>query len=382
MKRNGRKSLAGALARAKNESGFTLVELIVVIAILGILAGVGTVGYSGYIKKANMAADEILLDSLNTAFAAACIENNDDINSPNVTPTATLDADGKVASITYQDAFEDYYDMSAKFKVITALKFEDGMFKPDGVVEAEYAGAKLSFSQSDIDALKDSTFFDVGTDVLLNKINDVSEFAKGLNNSDAFNKVLSDPEYQKTMIEYLGYGSLLESYPVDQLFSMVIEEEFSGEDSAQIKANMAVLYAAQSTDNLSRGDIDALFSNSDPTTLLISAVNNNAGSGISQAALFYGMYTAFANSDDFGNQTRLDATNDPLTLIAGMSDEELEVFQGYVKSQQGQADLDAYLASMNMINSSTGDPNTVKDVLTKGFNNEELVGAIKGAVGN
>ena len=44
----------------KKTEGFTLVELIVVIAILGILAGVGTVGYSGYIKKANMAADQQL----------------------------------------------------------------------------------------------------------------------------------------------------------------------------------------------------------------------------------------------------------------------------------------------------------------------------------
>ena len=78
MKRCARLCLAKAravMARAKNENGFTLVELVVVIAILGILAGVGTVGYSGYIKKANMAADETLLASLNTAFAAACIEN-------------------------------------------------------------------------------------------------------------------------------------------------------------------------------------------------------------------------------------------------------------------------------------------------------------------
>ena len=59
--------------RAK--AGFTLVELIVVIAILGILAGVGTVGYSGYIKKANMAADQQLAAGVKNALELATYTN-------------------------------------------------------------------------------------------------------------------------------------------------------------------------------------------------------------------------------------------------------------------------------------------------------------------
>lgn len=59
-----------------SKSGFTLIELIVVIAILGILAGIAVPAYSGYIKKANEAADLVQLDSVKTAVDFAFIEKN------------------------------------------------------------------------------------------------------------------------------------------------------------------------------------------------------------------------------------------------------------------------------------------------------------------
>lgn len=57
--------------KVAEKAGFTLVELIVVIAILGILAAVAVPAYSGYITKANEAADTQTISAINTAIQSA-----------------------------------------------------------------------------------------------------------------------------------------------------------------------------------------------------------------------------------------------------------------------------------------------------------------------
>ena len=55
--------------RNTNKKGFTIVELVVVVAVIAILAAVMIPVFNGVIAKANLSADQKALHDMNTAIA-------------------------------------------------------------------------------------------------------------------------------------------------------------------------------------------------------------------------------------------------------------------------------------------------------------------------
>ena len=127
-----------------NHEGFTLVELIIVIAILAILSGVAVAGYSAYVTKANKAADEALIHEINQAFRAACIENFCDVYD--ITAAYATIANGKVAvsgvkvnGVTNGEIaadFATYFNVSnVELKHYKSIKFKPEQFQFVGSME-------------------------------------------------------------------------------------------------------------------------------------------------------------------------------------------------------------------------------------------------------
>ncbi len=227
------------LQRCKRSGGFTLVELIVVIAILAILAGVAVPAYTGYIKKAEEAADNQLLAAVNTAFAAACLENGVDAKTlagaeldtattadgtvingiKSITYTTTARASGAASDeevAKYTAAFNRYYagNTGSVFKVFTAFDFADGAFtgRAGAAKTFTWNGQTFTVPETFVSTWKDSAnLADIGTDELLNKVDTATKFAYDLMGSTNINgeykyyDALTGSEYMTAMAASMDY---------------------------------------------------------------------------------------------------------------------------------------------------------------------------------
>jgi len=396
----------------KKTEGFTLVELIVVIAILGILAGVGTVGYSGYIKKANLAADEMLLASLNQAFQAACIENGRDastLTSAEARATLTGENGAKTLSaITpadYQDEFNKYYE-GGTFKVLTALTFQNGLFVPagDNSVVWEVNGDKitLTFSDSDVSAVNGSTFTDgVGVGTLMNQVDKVTELASEALGSGGRGKELIGGIMTSDGFLTFAANASGGVLTADELRDIILngtsadttgwtDEKLAARDkllnNPDATTNAMVLYAANQAGGLNteefRNELAGMnidgttigasgeASGGDMLTLGLKAYDaicgeggsqNNAGDALAKAAYGYGMSIAYGNY-------KAQSGNKDVT------------WSQYINSDQGKKDFDAYAACMSLINSNANNMDTSNALLENGFADQGLIDAINSAL--
>lgn len=390
----------------RGTEGFTLVELIVVIAILAILAGIAVPAYSGYIKKANQAADQQVLAAVNTAFAAAVLENGEDFNKvTSAKLTGSNNGEGMtingvtgvqgVKNADYNTAFQTYLPGGAETKVLKNFGYVRGVGFVDpanssNYTSGRYNGATLYFNQSNIDSVNNSTFGDIGAAGLMNKVDFVSGLAADL--------VYVDPEtgnpntIAKLLMENaagMAELGLDEDELIAQRVAQMTGEEYAGMSDREkgnqaymeILANNAVLQAAKDP---TRGQSnEELLASMQSTDGLKTLLTQDSSAALSQAAMTYGMYTAYANSladSDPNKASAMANLNDPAKLLTSIEDSG---FQSYLKGETGDAaaDLEGYLAAMEMINSSTSNTDAVSSVLVNGFTDPKLVEMLESLMG-